>query len=91
MEGLKKNLHRPKPIKDGRWVHHKRGQGSTSIDMTLGIVGIPEMQKCRVCNVKFSISSVGLHILTLLVKYVGIRNIPATVFPPVPKKYLLLS
>ena len=46
MEGLKKNLHRPKPIKDGRWVHHKRGQGSTSIDMTLGIVGISEMQKC---------------------------------------------
>ena len=46
MEGLKKNLHRPKPIKDGRCVHHKRGQGSTSIDMTLGIVGICEMQKC---------------------------------------------
>jgi hypothetical protein len=53
MEGLKKNLHRPKPIKDGRWVHHKRGQGSTSIDMTLGIVGISEMRKCGVCNIKF--------------------------------------
>jgi len=29
-----------------RWGHHKRGQGNTSIDMTLGIVGISEMQKC---------------------------------------------
>ena len=45
----------------------------------------------KVCNVKFPISSVGLHLLTLLVKYVGIRNIPATVFPPLAKKYPLLS
>ena len=44
----------------------------------------------KVCNMKFSIFLVGLQ-LTLLVKYLGIGNIPAKVFPPVPKKYPLLS